>query len=107
MPNLRIIFVRLFPKALGSTQHTDAKHYIGNDHSQIEGNISVHSPWKSSKGEQTSMNGITTSHTYTVQYANHPRETDEVELMEVGGRTKEGKSNLNSSQISQVSDGSF
>jgi hypothetical protein len=94
MPSLRLLFFRLLPKTLGRKQHGDAKHCIGNGHRHHTLSVAT----------QASMKGIAPSTKITVQYANHLRENDEMEL---GERERGCKPALNSSQVSQVSNGSY
>jgi hypothetical protein len=83
MPSLRVLFVRLFPKLLGSTQHSNGKYYA-NSHSHAGGNISVNKSGKLANTSKTGGNedGITYSQTFTVQYGNQ-FEHDETHLVQL------------------------
>ena len=82
MPSMRVLLVRLFPKLLGSTQHSNAKYYA-NSHSHVGGNISINKSSKSANASQTgNENGITYSQTYTVRYGGQ-FEHDETHLVQM------------------------
>lgn len=83
MPSLRVLLVGLFPKLLGTTQHSNAKYYV-NSHSHEGGNNSVNRYGKSVKASRTNENedGITYSQTFTVQYQNQ-FEHDETRLVQL------------------------
>jgi hypothetical protein len=99
MPSLRLLLIRVLPKVFGTTQHTKNQYYINSNHNHQRGNISVSKPSKSSQANEEG--GITYSQTYTVQYANRPREQDETQLIEMKGfKTRAMKSE------SQISDDS-
>jgi hypothetical protein len=90
MPSLRVLLVRLFPKLLGTTQHSKSNgYYANNSHVQNGGNISVN--WKgkslisSQNQSQQDMNsdGITYSQTYTVQWGDHRSDHDDTKSMQM------------------------
>jgi hypothetical protein len=85
MPSLRLLLIRVLPKVFGTTQRTKNQYYINSNHNHQQGNISVSKPSKSFNSSQAEEGGITYSQTYTVQYANRPREQDETELIEMKG----------------------
>jgi len=102
MPSLRLLLIRVLPKAFGTTDHTKHQYYINGSHNHQLGNISVGKPSKSfSSTQPKDKGGIVYSQTYTVQYDNRTscREADEAELIE----TKSFKTQAMKSD-SQISD---
>ena len=102
MPSLRVLLVRLFPKLLGSTQHSNAKYYA-NSHSHVGGNISINRSGKSANTSQTGgkENGITYSQTYTVQYGNQFEhdETHLVQLSDLDAEAMKSTSRISESEL--------
>lgn len=82
MPSLRVLLVRLFPKLLGTSQHSDNRYYVNQSHTHRGGNISVNRPGKSVNSSQHDGSGVAInySQTYTVQWGEH----DETKLIQMG-----------------------
>jgi hypothetical protein len=90
MPSLRVLLVRLFPKLLGTTQHSKTnRYYVDNSHSRIGGNISANRGGKSLISSQNQSqqdvngDGITYSQAYSVQWAEQGGEHDETKSMQM------------------------
>lgn len=97
MPSLRVLLVRLFPKLLGTTQHSNNRYYVNQSHSHKGGNISVNRSGKSLNSSQNDGNGVAInySQTYTVQWGEH----DETKLIQMGNLDAEAMKS--SSRVSQ------
>jgi hypothetical protein len=78
MPSMRVLLVRLFPKLLGTTNHSTNNYYVNNSNNRI------------GAGQNKQLNygkhgeiGIKLSKSYTVQYGNQ-WEGDETSLVPMG-----------------------
>ena len=105
MPSLRVLLVRLFPKLLGTSQHSKSNgYYANNSHVQTGGNISVSRKGKSlissQNQSQQDMNGdgITYSQTYTVQWGEHD-DTKSMQLSDLDPESMKSSSRVTENEL--------